>query len=116
MEKAVLSLLKASPAGTAHWTGGEQWPVLRGRGSKGGTARWKWRKCGKMQGTGKEGQRTCGPLRDDDGEDAGPDGEQGHDKVHGRREGAHDVGPHPRAVHDAHEDGQLRAGPAGSAG
>ena len=58
------------------------------------------------QGYRKEGLTGC-PLGDDDGEDAGPDGDQGHCNEEGRGNGSHDVGPHSAAVHDALEDGQA---------
>ncbi len=63
------------------------------------------------------GGGTCRPPGDDDGEDARPDGHERHGDEHGRRDRAHQVRPHARAVHDALPPRQLaleqRAVPVG---
>ena len=60
-------------------------------------------------GLGQVVDRQCQgrPPGNDDGKDASPDGEQGYDDEEGGCDGPHNVGPHPRAVHDAHEGGQA---------
>ena len=48
-----------------------------------------------------------GPLGHHDGEHTEPDGDHGDENEGGGGNGAHDVGPDPGAVHDAHGPAQL---------
>lgn len=50
---------------------------------------------------------TCCPPRDHNGEDACPDGDQGDGIEDWGGDGAHNVGPHPGAVHQALEHIQV---------
>ena len=47
------------------------------------------------------------PPRHDYRKHAAPDGDNGHHHEERRRDGADDVGPDARAVHDAHEGGET---------
>ena len=51
-----------------------------------------------VRGDHVDGEAQGRPPADDDGEDAEPDGDEGDDDEGGRADGAHHVGPHPRAV------------------
>ena len=61
------------------------------------------------QGLGNEvdGQSHGSPPADDDGEDPGPDGEEGDDHEGGGSQRAHHISPHATAVKDAHAEGQA---------
>ena len=39
-------------------------------------------------------QHTCSPPGNHNGEDAGPDGDEGDGNEHGGGDGTHDIGPH----------------------
>ena len=54
-----------------------------------------------------DGQAQSCPPGNDNGENSGPDGEQRDDDEEGCGDGPHYVGPHSRAVQDAHERGQA---------
>lgn len=54
-----------------------------------------------------DGQSQSCPPGNDNGEDSSPDGEQRDDDEEGCGDGPHNVGPHSRAVQDAHERGQA---------
>ena len=52
-------------------------------------------------------ERHGRPPADDDGEDAGPDGQQGDDHEGWGGEGTHHICPHATAVQDAHAEGEA---------